>query len=425
MDVAMDDKIPPERGAASVQATEVDGATLAVRVRQRPRWRVERAQQVESATPSSAAPKHRLCGTPRLLLDRILVQVGAGAELGSVQRFVDQEKSGLVVSMGRSNLDSVRRQIAQLSDGGFVAPIVFDPEGYRKHIATAERPFLLASDRLLPGALEESIDSQIGLGVSVAQTPTGYIRLGALDALRAAVYQTLEVHREDFIFTLPIEASILDDPSSVEEVADIVGLLRVPVSLILGCQFDAFDDHAEARVKAVRRLVGGSANFCAFRTDFNGFDLIGHGAFAAAIGVGGSKRHAVAPGQQPHSLDPSDTSPSVLYPELASFHRGSWIARQHGRVPAPICRCEACWYASLARFLSRGYSAEARAHNVAVWQGWARLLLSNATQTGRAGFWKNVCKAAMEEHRFLAARLGQTKPLAARGSLRAWANLSI
>lgn len=420
---AMDDDAVPGAGAAPELAPPLGVSAPPDATSHRPRWRVERAMTAVEATPAKPQPKTAPVGSQRLITDRILVQAGAGSELESVLPHIDQAISGLVVSAGRSGRESIRKQITGLTDRGFDIPVVFDPEGYRKHPASIEAPFHLQSDGLVPETLEDAISAQIALGAAIAQTPTGYICADTLDALEVAIEQANRVARDDFLFTLPLDAAILDDPARVARVSGLIDGVRMPVSLILGSQFDPFDTNAETRVLAARSLASGRTQVCSFRTDFNGFDVMGHGAFAAAIGVGGSKRHAVDPRQHSFSANRKDESPSVLYPRLCDLHRGSWIANLHGRQPAPTCECPPCDGQSLARFLSRDYTDEARAHGVAIWQKWARLMLANDTTAERASFWKTRCQAAVDEHGLLAVQLGQPKSLPVRAQMKVWAKL--
>ena len=78
------------------------------------------------------------------------------------------------------------------------------------------------------------------------------------------------------------------------------------------------------------------------RTDFNGLDLLGHGAVCAAIGTGGSVRHTVDPAEKDRSFNPGP-APSVLWPELLTYFKGSTIAELFGARPqlAPACGCAA------------------------------------------------------------------------------------
>ena len=141
------------------------------------------------------------------------------------------------------------------------------------------------------------------------------------------------------------------------------------------------------------------------RTDFNGLDLVAHGAFAAAIGTGGSSGTPLTRprGRWPSALEGSrrDPSPSVLVPELASWFKGSKISKLFGARPtlAPRCDCPVCGGQRLTRFLRREDQDDAIAHAVAVWSRWAADLLDQPTMRDRAEYWQNLCSDAVARTR--------------------------
>lgn len=384
------------------------------------RWR-----PTASAPAVTPAIEHRdPTGTPALLVDRVLVQTSAGAPLGSILPYIDQHRSGLVLSRGRmTNRDNLRKLISTLPDQGFDAPVVFDPEGYRYHSATIEAPFRISDEGLFPDTLDENLSSQRALGVDVAQTPTGLIGIDNIDALESAVEQANRLRRDDFMFTAPLDAAVLDDADLTARTWSILNGVKAPVALVLASQFDPFDTNAESRITAVRSFAAGPAAVAAFRTDFNAFDLLSHGSFTGAIGTGGSMRHGNGPGEQSFSADPTDQSPSVLYERLGSWWRGSKIARVHGRHPAPVCNCAVCNGQRLNRFLTRSDSNDAHSHSVRIWQQWVELLIGQASIADRATFWKTFCQGRIDEHKMLSEQLRRAKPLAVRPAFKAWAKL--
>ncbi|MFL0177037.1 hypothetical protein [Mycobacterium sp. SMC-13] len=388
-----------------------------------PRWRPTAAAAPVTNTAAEIKRK-RPAGTPGLLVDRILVQTSAGAPLDAILAHVDQQRSGLVLSRGRmSNRDNLRRLIKSLPERDFGAPVVFDPEGYRRHTATVQAPFHFGDEGIIPGSLEENLSSQRWLGVDVAQTPTGLIGIDNIEALESAVEQANRLCRDDFMFTAPLNAAILDDADLTARIWGILNGVKAPVSLVLSSQFDPFDTNAESRIAAVRSFAAGPAAVAAFRTDFNAFDLLCHGSFSGAIGTGGSMRHATAAGKQSFSADPTDQSPSVLYERLGCWWRGSKVARVHGRSPAPICDCAICNGRHIDRFLTRQDSDEAYAHGVLIWQRWVELLVGQDSMADRATFWKAFCQSRIDEHKLLSTQLRRAKPLAVRPAFKAWAKL--
>lgn len=422
---AMDSDAAPAAGA-SIEFTPVPPPRLAdpevgnseAIPMPRQRWLPRRA-----TSPVRTTPKHKpVTGSPRLLAQRMLVQCAPGAELDAVLPHIDADISGLVLTAGQYKAPRLTELIRQLPDRGFGAPVVFDVAAYRRHVATTDAPFLLDGDDNL-ASLNDALDRQIALGVSVGTTPTGYVRAGNLDALAEAAQLASRLERDDYLFTVPIDASILDTLASRRVLASILDAVRAPVGLLLGSQFDPFDEKSADRVRATRALLATSTNMIPIRTDFAAFDWIAHGAFAAAVGTGSSKRHAVDPDQQTYAHRSEDRSPSVLYPRLLSFWKGQKIAEAHGRLPAEKCECGACGGLNIARFVSESYLPDARAHGVAVWQHMARLMLSQDDLGARATFWKNRCQSALDEHTVLATQLRRAKPFEERGGLRAWATL--
>jgi hypothetical protein len=397
-------------------------------VRARPRWKItsvghQTVSATADATAQLAGPR-RPAGTPGTLTDRFLVQTSAGAQLEAVLPYVDQARGGLVLGRGRmTNRVNLRQLITGLPERGFTAPVVFDPEGYRHHVATTEAPFCLLQKGMFTETLEENLSNQRALGVDVAQTPTGLIRGPNVHALEVAAEEIDRLSRDDFMVTAPLDVTILDDPTLTDRVWRILNGMRAPISLVLACQFDPFDTNAKARIAALRSLAAGPADVAAMRTDFNAFDLLCHGSFTGAIGSGGSMRHATDPDERPRSFDPEDESPSVLYERLACWWRGSKIAREHGRLPAPGCDCGPCDNRRISRFLSRDDSDDARAHGLIIWQRWSKLILAKPTIGERAAFWRTFCQGRVSEYDVLSEQLRRAKTLQARPALKAWAEL--
>jgi hypothetical protein len=394
----------------------------------RPRWTITSARPRPASRPAPApsrlAGPRRPAGTPGILTDRVMVQTSAGAQLDAILPHVDQARGGLVLGRGRmTNRKNLHQLITDLPHRGFGAPVVFDPEAYRRHVASTHEPFHFDTDGMFPETLEENLSNQRALGVDVAQTPTGFIRVDNVDALEAAAEQADRLRRDDFMFTAPLDVAILDEQPLVDRIGRILNALAPPVSLILASQFDPLDKNAEARVRTLRSLAAGPAAVAVMRTDFNALDLLSHGAFAGAIGSGGSMRHATDPAERARSINPDDESPSVLYERLASWWRGSKIAREHGRMPAPSCDCIPCDKRRISRFLSKDDSDDARAHGAIIWQRWARLIVEQPTVADRAAFWKRFCQTRVDEHGLLSVQLRRAKPLAARPALKAWAQL--
>jgi hypothetical protein len=314
-----------------------------------------------------------------------------------------------------------RRALKALMDRDVQFPVLIDPAAYEKVTATCEAPFSLPGAGELTAALDELLDAQIKAGAAAALSPTGFIPAGATDVLKAAARQFSQLGRTDSIFVAPLDVSLLGR-GYFQQTAAILAGIGQPVALVLGGQGDPLT-HSSHIIPNLRSLVA-SVPLIAMRTDFNGFDLIAHGAISAAIGTGGSVRHTVDPTEVTKAYN-RNQSPSVLVPELASFLKGSKIAEVFGARPnlAPRCSCAVCGSQRLTRFLRREDQNEAIAHGVAVWSGWAEDLISAATMRDRAQYWKNLCTGAVAHHAMFMKQLQRLDGLKPQAPLKRWSTL--
>jgi hypothetical protein len=305
---------------------------------------------------------------------------------------------------------------------GSAFPVLVDLEGYRHHTATCAEPFWLpGSDSLLTTSLNEVIDAQLHAGVAVALTPTGYIPAAATDVLKAALAEFAKHGRADAVFVAPLDISLLGG-SYFRQTAAILAQYARPVALVLGSQGNPLDQSKDI-VPNLRKLAS-SVPLIPIRTDFNALDLLGQGAICAAIGTGGSIRHAVDPAENDRSFNPGP-APSVLWRELLTFFKGNTIAESFGARErlAPTCGCAVCGGRRISRFLRREHQDDAIAHGVAVWQPIARQLLSSPTVGDRAASWKDQCAQAIIQHQAALDRLQRLDGLRLQPSLRQWATL--
>ena len=118
-------------------------------------------------------------------------------------------------------------------------------------------------------------------------------------------------------------------------------------------------------------------------------------------------------------------APSVLWPELLSFYKGSTIAEFFGAREhlAPTCGCSVCDGRRITRFLGRQHQDEAIAHGIAVWSPLASRLLSAVTVRDRAEDWKDLCSQAVDRHQWELDRLQRIDGLKLQPSLQRWAAL--
>lgn len=175
-------------------------------------------------------------------------------------------------------------------------------------------------------------------------------------------------------------------------------------------------------VANLRRLVAEAGDVAVFRTDLTGFDAMSHGAFATSIGSGGSLRHTVPAGELRRSAK-DDESPSVLFGDLMSFHKGSTLYKKFANTRAPVCACAACRGRALDTFLAREHTVAAHQHSLCTWATWIPDLRAQRTLGDRATWWRNRCRDALANAEIVNVRINQPEAFTAPVTLRAWAEL--
>ena len=358
----------------------------------------------------------RPAGLPAQLASRALVYLRPD-KLPAVLPYVETSRSGMILAG-----EGTARAVRILQGGGAAFPLLTDPEAYRHHTATRDAPFWLSSENaLIPVTLEGVLDAQLAAGAVAALTPTGYIPAAGTDELKAAIEEFARLDRTDAIFLAPLDISLIGRGYFDHTAAILAGFGR-PVALVLGCQGNPLD-HSKDIIPNLRELAG-RVPLMPIRTDFNALDLLGQGAVCAAIGTGGRIRHTVDPAEKERSFS-TGPAPSVLWPELLTFFKGSTIAEFFGARPklAPSCGCAACQGRLLTRFLRREHQDEAIAHGVATWLPMAVGLLSEPTVRGRAERWRLLCGDAIAGRQVVLDRARRLDGLKLEPSLRRWAML--
>jgi hypothetical protein len=355
-------------------------------------------------------------GLPAELANRALVYLRPG-KIPAVLPHVDPRRSGMILAG-----EGTRRAMRVLQGIGAAFPVLADPEGYKHYTATPEMPFWLpGDDGLFAPTLNDVLDGQLQAGATAALTPTGYIPAAGADELKAATAEFTRLGRGDAILVTPLDISLLGG-SYFTQTAAILAEFGRPVALVLGCQGNPLDQSKDI-IPNLRELAG-RVPLMPIRTDFNGLDLLCHGAVCAAIGTGGSIRHAVDPAEKEQSFNPGP-APSVLWRELLTYYKGSTIAEFFGAREhlAPGCGCAVCGGRRITRFLGREHQDEAIAHGVAVWSAMAGQLLSAPTLRDRAESWKDLCAQAVAHHQAVLERLQRLDGLRLQPSLKRWAAL--
>jgi hypothetical protein len=365
-----------------------------------------------AALPTPAAPP----GPAGVLTDRVLVYTSwdAGQKLLKV---LSPQASGLVLR-GRKACAGVR----QLRRNHFGGVLLIDPEGYTKRAATAEAPFALSQDedQLFETTLDDILQGQRICGATVALTPTGYLHAGDSDALKAAANTVADLDRDDVLFSVPIDIAWLTN-DHISQLIAVLSRLAAPKAVFLGGQFDPLDRY-QAAVANLRRLVAEAGHVAVFRTDLTGFDALTHGAFAASIGTGGSLRHVIPFGEYRRART-MDQSPSVLFPDVMAFFKGSTLAQRFANARPPACSCSACQGRRLDTFLGRADAEAAHSHGVCTWIEWITDMLAQPTLADRAQWWRNRCAAAVAHHDNVNAQLDQPDAFKPPKALKAWADL--
>lgn len=357
-------------------------------------------------------------GAAGLLADRVLLHTSW--DTGKKLLPLLPEQVGGLVLRGSNAATGIK----ELVKNHFDRPLVLDPEGYTRAMATEDEPFPLAhddEDGLFGLTLEQELQSQRDCGACVALTPTGYLQAGDSDALRAAVHGALRLDRDDVVFSAPLDIAWFTEEHIGHLVAVMAGL-PMPKAVFLGGQFDPPERYKHA-VANLRRLVAEAGDVAVLRTDLTGFDVVSHGAFAASIGSGGSLRHIVPTGQFARSSRP-DKSPSVLFGELMSFHKGSKLQEKFANTRRPpTCDCAACQGRALDTFLAVEDRVAAHQHNMCTWTAWISDLITQSTLGDRATWWRNRCADAVAQAELVNSLINQPEAFTAPPTLRLWAEL--
>jgi hypothetical protein len=353
------------------------------------------------------------------LTDLILVHASAGRGESARTKLLDllpAQASGLALRGPQAEA-----RVRQLRDEGFDGVLLIDSESYERAAATAEEPFVLPQDELFPVTLDQFLQRQLDRGATAALTPTGYLRAGDSDALKSAANAVAALGRHDVMLSAPIDIAWLTE-DHIGLLIAVLARLTTPKAVYLGGQFDPLERY-QAAVANLRRLVAEAGHVAVLRTDLTGIDVLTHGAFAASIGTGGSLRHIVPFGERAQSVDANDPSPSVLFPELMAFFRGSKLAKRFANTRPPMCSCAVCDGRRLDTFLGKRDTAAAHAHGVRVWSGWVADMLEQPTLADRAAWWRNRCAAAEASHQIVSAQIGQAGAFEPSRPLKAWAAL--
>ena len=346
--------------------------------------------------PARTAARRAPASAQEVLAGRMLLQVSP-RRVGYFARHLYPNRSGLILS--GPNTDSSAKA-ADLRAHNHHGVVLADPARYLTAAATAEQPFVPASENALPfGVLEEAVATQLARGASAAISPTGYIHAEDSEALIAAAAQITALGEPRLVFAVPVSNAWLRDAS----LGQLIAVLK-DVPGVKAVMFGGQDDPIGAirnGVANLRTLVEQVPGLAVMRTDIAAFGALAHGAEFAAFGMGSTQRHIVPLGQDARRSPRSGFSPSVLFPELKSFFLGESIAVRFSVTPerdVPVCSCGICGGEPIDRFATREFERAAKGHNVAVMMGWAGQLATAADRKDAPAWWARECADAVERH---------------------------
>jgi hypothetical protein len=367
-----------------------------------------------SAVP--AAPRTVEVGHARNLITGRQWHV-TGDNRADAAALVTPTHSGLFLTGERARLDAAGLR-TRYSDTPFIA----EPQALRYHWADEDAPFAVPDgsggfDTTMP--LGAMLDRQRLGGNPLAMTPTGQIRVGDSEALKAVIEVANDLDREDVLVAVPLAANWLGKQPLTDQVIKVLNRSRHPIAL-------TFTDgkgplESMVRTRAHRRIIASTtADILAYRIDLNGFDAIAQGALAAAIGAYPSKRR----------LDPVDAnvfgpkdrealSPQMLIPDMLRIVRSTEMRRKWFISAPPMdCSCMVCGGAPIDRLHeSTAERAAGHRHNVLGIERLASTLLGTA-QSQRAIVWAALVDGAVDTYPQLESHLG--RPMRIPNDLEVW-----
>ena len=286
-------------------------------------------------------------------------------------------------------------------------PLVVEPRAMHKHWASAAEPFQFTAGVL---SLEGDLDQQRNLS-DLAITPTGQIRVGDSDALKAALVEANKLDRHDTLFAIPAAAGWLSEPHYVKQLIAVINRSKHPVLLTFTHGTNPVGSMVRAR--AYRSIFQhATVPVLAYRADLVGFDALAHGAIASAIGSYPSTRRLTPVGGRGSSIDPEDMSPHMLLGDMLRFVRSTYMRRVwFPSVSSIQCFCVICRGADVDRL--HGSDPERRiGHNhnvVAIDELFSSYVGLNAA--GRHALWRKQTAGALDTYPQLETHIGRPEKI--------------
>lgn len=297
-------------------------------------------------------------------------------------------------------------------------PLLVEPRSLRKHQATDSQPFMLTA-----ATLSDDLDQQRVFS-DLAITPTGQIKPGDSDTLKAALREANKLDRTDTMFAIPAYAGWLSDEQYVKQLIAVINRSDHPVLLTFIHGHNPVESVKRAR--AYRRVFQETTvPVVAHRADLIGFDALAHGAIASAIGSYPSTRRL---NPFDHRGGPvgnrEDLSPHMLLPDMLRIVRSTRMRREWFAGATSIrCFCVICGGADVDRLYENGMDRRTgHNHNVVNLDSLYSPYVGLSTSARRT-LWADQVGGALDTYPQLEAHLG--RPLRVEPILeKVWAKAS-
>jgi hypothetical protein len=349
-----------------------------------------------------------------LLRGRVLLQDSA-RYIESTASQVDSAHGGIILAG-----EQAEERIVVARRNGHQGLLLLDPCAYLREVGRPTDLFALPHHQLF-ATLDDVLTQQIESGASVAVTPTRRISAGDADTLKALIGQSKQIERTDTIVTVPVDVGWLRQ-ETLKQLQHVLSRIDHPKALVLVGQRDPLSRFGHAPTN-LRHLMREVPNLGIIRTDLAAIDAVVHGGQFAAIGAGGSIRHALPTGEKAEARIPH--YPAVLVPDLMRFSASDWLADRYANTAPMPCICRVCNGAGLDQFADLKLRARAHAHNVAVWSRWVATLVARPAGAERQRAWRDMCVTAVRAYAIENARIDQPNAFKRPEPLQQWATLPV
>jgi hypothetical protein len=352
------------------------------------------------------APRRTSATTARTLVrNRVLVVAGSSGQHTYpelITAHVDSLATTGLVVCGTDATTTVRRLRAAYPN----LFLMIDPVESERFSASADDPYPQAGGEdaglIPPATLAERVDAQIRAGASVALTPTGYIRAGDHQALRAVITEANKLVREDVVVLLPLANQWLIGPA-LKTISAAVSRCVHPVAITL-CDSNSDPMRRVGVLAGAQSLASMQGGPMFHRTDLAGLHLMAHGALAASVGVIASKRRGAVP-RKGGTAYRTKRGANVLVADLLRYRRSldmqdQWYASR----AAPVCDCGVCGGQALDRFSSDEYDCLVAAQHNAL--GILDYVNNAASVGGFPRAWSDQVRDAITAHEALSQYVG-------------------